>query len=426
MRLSMILSLCLIVSLAAPASFAAELAAPKPADKPAAKPAKPAAPAVPTVEKPEPFAWPLTKSWYDEGEDARAVQAAKLLGRPIAMAWYVDGKRRGPVKKLKGAAVLQFFVGLTVADKQVKQGDEVVTVRTSKFLKKVLEKKADLQPPCLAIVTWEGEFIGKFDDVRDEKRKERFERAKKAYADCKAAKAPHEAEINKLRKGEAPYDKQTSTQRSDQVKVRRKAIKDAERARDATIRALRGEWVRSVNAAIKPLAKQRGRPMKKSVARTGWKSLMGARKLWHAGDYDGAMRLYRNVAPPAETNPDVELAKELKKDLAAINYRGSQALVAPDELYGQGELDKAETEVRKVFGTDKGFDTATEAKALFDKIRAAQAEKTVAAKTNKDPVPDPPKKPKPDDKKDDKDDDKKDDGDDDKNGGWDDDFEEDF
>ncbi len=371
MRLPVAFLLCLVLALAAPlSSFAA---AAKPEDKPTDKPV------VPTVQKPRPFSWPVIKTWYDEGEDVRALRTAKLLGRAVAVAWCVEGRSRSSVRRAKTTEVPKYLIGLTVTGKASRKDGKVTVAMTSKFLRKVYGASglgAPPRPPCLFLATWDGKFLGLIGDLRDKQRAERQKQIA-AAAEYKTKKTAADNEIKRLRdiKG-----KEVPNNRNELISNQRKAIKTAYVAAQKTIRQLRGAWIRSVNATVRDVAKKHGRPLKKSDARTGWKSLMAARRLWHAGDHYGALKHYRNVALPVAASPSAELAIELAKDLPAINHRGAQQLEPVEDQYRRGDLDEAAAEVRRIHSAYKGFETAKNARALFDKIRAAQAERTVAAK----------------------------------------------
>ena len=345
MKLPFVLSLYLVAALAAPSSFAADA---KPADKPAGKPAGP------TVPKPQSLKWPKIKSWYEPGEDAGAIRAAKLLGRPIAIAWYVEGRPKGNVARWKGSDVARYLVGLSAVEKviEITAEDKHKYTMTHPLVKQIYKGSGldKFKAPCLFIGTWKGEYLG--------------------------------------------------------VIKREIASKNA------------------VNEAARKIVKKYGKFLTTSQARSAWNGLMAARKLWHKGKYDAAMRYYRTVKLLADVNPRMEIAAELNKDAAAINHRGTEQLKAAEEQFTEGKLDKAGDSVRKIHNTYKGFETAKNAKTLFGKIRTARKESGIATKEiAKDPVADPPTRPaasdKPaanDEKKDDVHDDKKDDGDDNKKG----------
>ena len=417
MRLSVVFSLCLILAYAAPSSFAA---AAEPAEKPAGKPA------APTVQKPRPFTWPVIKSWYDEGEDARAVRASKLLGRPIAIVCYVEGKSRGSVKRLKSTAVTKYFVCLVVTEKSVKRNGKKKASATSKFLKQVLAASGHgpyPTKPIMIVATWDGEFLGAIADIRDRGRADRAKKAKELIQAAKKAKTDAEAEIKKITdykddKGR-PY-----VDRMKRIANERSKIGRARVAAQKELRKLRLVWPHAINSAARQVAQKHGKLLKESRARAGWKGLMTARRLWHAGDNDGAMKHYRIARSAARVNTRMELAVELGKDIAAIEYRGAEQVDLVEDEYRRGDLDKAEAEARKMRNTYKGFEAAKHAKALFDRIRAARAERTVVAnEAKKEPVDNPPRKPRV---KPDKNDEKNGGDDDDDKGDDDDDYEDDF
>ena len=427
MKLPVIVSLCLIVALAAPSSFAANA---KPQDKPAAKPA--AKPAVPTVQQPRPFTWPIIKSWYDEGEDARALQAARLLGRPIAIAWYVKGRPRGPVKRLKRSLATKYFVCLAVTDKPVKRDGKTEVTMTNRFLKKVYEASglgAYPKAPCLFMATWEGEYLGLFKGLGDAGRRREVAKIRLTHRqDRKKASDEIQNTPKEKRKDAKGVEKEESVShwRMRIAGLLRDRLKAIDRNTLQQIKQRDMAWTNALNAAAKDAAKKYGGLVKDSHAHSGWKGLMAARKLWHDGKYDAAMKHYRTAISVAKVNPSMELAVELNKDVAAINHRGAEQLAVVEGQFMGGELDEAEAGVRKVHSTYKGFETATNAQELFDKIRVAQGERAVVAKeTKKDPVADPPTRPAANDKPA-ANDEKKDDGDDNKKGEEDGGYEEDF
>ena len=357
MRLTTVLSICVIAALAAPPSFAADAKPPdKPADKPPARPAgKPAnKPAVPTVQKPLSFTWPIIKQWYEPGEDAKAIQAAKLLGRPIAIAWYVEGKPKGCVRRWKRSEVAKYFVCLSAVEKvtgTTKEGKLKYTIAHS--VVKPIHKASGIgkvKAPCLFIATWDGKYLG----------------------------------------------------------VIKREVTDKN----------------AINDAARKIVKDYGKLLRTTQAHNGWKNLRAARKLWHSGKYDAAMEHYRIVISVAKVNSSMAIAAELNKDAVAIDHRGAEQLKVAGDQLRKGELYKAEDTVRKIHYAYNGFETAKDAKALFESIRTARKERAIAAKgIKKDAVTEPPTKPaagdKPaanDEKKDDVHDDKKDDGDDNKKG----------
>ena len=150
-RLPIILSLCLAVALAAPPSFAADA---KPADKPAG----------PTVPEPEAIKWPRIKTWYKPGQEAEAIRAAKLLGRPIAIAWYVEKRSKSSLARWKKSDVAKYFVGFSVTEKAtgVTQEGKLQYAMTHPLVKRIHEASGvgEVKAPCLFMATWKGDYLG--------------------------------------------------------------------------------------------------------------------------------------------------------------------------------------------------------------------------------------------------------------------------
>jgi hypothetical protein len=158
---------------------------------------------------------------------------------------------------------------------------------------------------------------------------------------------------------------------------------------------------------------------------------MAGRRLWRGGEYDAAMKHYRKVMILANINPRMGIVIELNKDGLAIDHRGAPLLKAALDQYGRGELDEAEESVRQIHKMYRGFETARQARELFDKISATRQAKIAAAKAaKKDTTNEPPAspvagdEPKVNDKK--EDDDKKEDAEGDKKGDEDGEYEDDF
>lgn len=154
MRLPAVLSLCLIVALAAPPSLAED-----------AKPAPLA------VAKPEAIKWPKLKPWYEPAEEAEALRTAKLLGRPIAIAWYVDGKHMDDVARWKRSDVARYFVGFSVTEKLFKKDGKNKYTITHPLVKRIHGASGigKVKAPCLFLATWNGEYLGSIPrDIKDD------------------------------------------------------------------------------------------------------------------------------------------------------------------------------------------------------------------------------------------------------------------
>lgn len=423
-KLPVILSLCLIVAAAAPSSFAADA---KPAVKPAAAPAsKPAdKPVVPTVQKPEPLNWPVIKSWYDKGQDARAIRAAKLLGRPIAIAWSMEGRERSLARKLKASSIPRYFVCLTVTSRPARKSDKKDADTTNPFLKKVYESSGLAEypkPPCLFVATWDGKFLGIINKLPDSQRSEWKKRKVEILRKYRAETTAAATEISRVKK---LLGKDVPPNRKELIAAERQKIKTAQQTSQAEMRTLQEEMARA-NADVTNVLATYGKLLKESQARDAWKGLIAARKLWHKGKYDEAMKYYRAAMSVAKVNSSMEIAVELNKDVAAIDHRGAKQLRVFEEHFEKGELDKAGAGVRKIHSAYEGFETAEKAKALFESIRTAQGGRPVATEDiEKEPVDKPAARPAAnDDKK--NDDEKKDDDGNNKKGEDDEDYEDDF
>jgi hypothetical protein len=138
------------------------IALPGPNIQPPAAPKQPQNPAAPPAAKPP--ATPATripriKGWYEMNEKAQALEAARIFGRPIALAWHLEGRSKGNLRKWKTSSLAKYCVGLTVASKLNKNTYGL----DDELLRRVFTASGlDLQatrPPCVFVCTTGGQFL---------------------------------------------------------------------------------------------------------------------------------------------------------------------------------------------------------------------------------------------------------------------------
>ena len=135
-----------------PAPPAGAEAAQKQPQNPAAPPA-PRPPATPVTKIPR------IKAWYEMDEKAQALEAARIFGRPIALAWHLEGRSKNNLRKWKTSSLAKYCVGLTVASKLNKNTyglDDELLRRV--FMASGLDLQAT-RPPCVFICTTSGQFL---------------------------------------------------------------------------------------------------------------------------------------------------------------------------------------------------------------------------------------------------------------------------
>jgi len=149
----------------APAQPAPDAKPPRPAPPADAEaaPKQPQNPAAPPAAKPP--ATPVTKiprikAWYEMDEKAQALEAARIFGRPIALAWHLEGRSKGNLRKWKTSSLAKYCVGLTVMSKLNNNTyglDDELLRRV--FMASGLDLQAT-RPPCVFVCTTSGQFLG--------------------------------------------------------------------------------------------------------------------------------------------------------------------------------------------------------------------------------------------------------------------------
>ncbi len=276
---------------------------------------------------------PPAGGWYAVDQTAAAIAQAKKLDRPVAVLWYLDVQKAGPVGQWidgwKRADLPKSFVCIEIVSKTQ---NGAVQIGDQFLIKLLTSSKIDphrLRPPYVLLGNADAASYGVIETLTSAPDAVRILRA------ARAKRAPAAGDGSPVAKAKPDVKPRPAVKPEPDVKPKPDAPKPVPVTDKAT------------------------------------QALATARRLWSARKFTEAMVHYRKLALFAKAKPETVIVAELEKDEPAISEQGAVELEKARRLLAADEFAKAVREARRIHTTYKGFETSVEAKALFDEIKAA-------------------------------------------------------